>query len=64
MEILKLETDTVDMATVLGIHPRTLQKLAKDGWIEGRVGHNAWNVATTVRHYVQHVELTRLTGKP
>ena len=64
MKTLPTEATTADMADVLGIHPRTLQKLAKEGWIDGRLGHDRWDVLKTIRYYLTHVELTALAGKP
>ncbi|GHD07702.1 hypothetical protein ACFOEZ_04125 [Tianweitania populi] len=64
MDVLAWETSTEEMAKVLGIHPRTLQKLQKENWIEGKVGHDRWNVAKTTRYYLNHVDLTRIMGKP
>lgn len=55
MDILKLEATTEDMAGVLGVHARSLQKLQRDGWIEGKIGHDRWNVAQTVQSYTKHI---------
>ncbi|MGI2031397.1 hypothetical protein ACRQ1B_03290 [Rhizobium panacihumi] len=64
MNIAPTEVTTADMAEILGVHERTLQKLAKDGWINGKLGHDRWDMKKTVQYYTTHVRLTKLTGKP
>ncbi|MDH7805515.1 MULTISPECIES: type IV toxin-antitoxin system AbiEi family antitoxin domain-containing protein [unclassified Rhizobium] len=54
---------TVQMAAVLGIHERTLQKLVKDGWIEGKIGHDRWDMKKTVQYYATYVRLAAISGK-
>lgn len=57
------EVTTEDMAAVLGIHPRTLQQLAKEGWVDGKVGHNRWKFGRTMRTYLSHVQLEAIAKR-
>ncbi len=47
-------TSTADMAAIVSLTPRRLQQLAAEGWLEGRVGRDQWNVLRTVRTYLSH----------
>ncbi|NSZ19326.1 hypothetical protein [Agrobacterium vitis] len=59
-----IEASTREMAEILGTHPRTLQHLEKQNWIDGKLGHDRWDVAKTTRYYLEHVKLAALTSKP
>jgi hypothetical protein len=63
MTVQVIECSTDEMAEVLGILPRTLQKLQRDGWIEGKVAHGRWDLGKTTRSYLTHVQLEALTKR-
>lgn len=47
-------TNTADMARTLSISDRHLQQLAADGWVDGRVGRDRWNVFRTIATYLNY----------
>jgi phage terminase Nu1 subunit (DNA packaging protein) len=53
---------TKQMAEILGIHERTLQKLAQEGFVESKLGHDRWDMKLTIRHYAEHVRFSALSG--
>jgi hypothetical protein len=62
IDVNALECSTKEMAAMLSIHPRSLQKLAQEGWIEGRTGHNTWRLAQTVQSYTSHLTHQNISG--
>ncbi|MDO5896544.1 hypothetical protein [Agrobacterium sp. Azo12] len=57
------EATTTEMAKILGIHIRTLQKLERDNWISGKIGHDRWDIGRTTRYYLTHIELEAITSR-
>lgn len=56
------ETETADMADMLGVSARRLQQLAAAGWIKGKTNRNRWNVHRTAGSYLKHVAQCALLG--
>nr|WP_278515354.1 hypothetical protein [Brucella anthropi] len=48
-----------EMAEILGLEPRRFQQLVQQRWIEGKIGHNQYDVGLCVRHYRDYCSLPK-----
>ena len=51
------EVSTADMAQVLGISVRQLQRLTREGWVEGHLGHGRYDLKRAVRAYFGYCQM-------
>lgn len=43
-----------ECAEMLGIHLRTFQRLIREGWVEGKIGRNEYDLQRVTATYLSH----------
>lgn len=51
-EDIPAEVSSADLSEILGVGVRQLQRLTREGWIEGKLTHGRYNLKTAVRTYL------------
>lgn len=62
MKKIKVEQEVTvvtgpEMADVLGLEPRRFQQLVREGWIEGKFGHNEYDFLRCTHTYLSYCQL-------